>query len=216
MPEEPVAQRTFSNSWKGFIQLTDWMRAIGVSMAVVESTGIYWCAAFTAVERTGIEIVLANPRQVKNVAQHKTDLKDSVWLAVLLRAGFIRPSYVPKGVIKDLRDATRMRARLMRDLARTKNRCHRILDTVLVDVGLSDAFGKTARLILLRALRGEATGLTEEQQKAFEAVSEVQRLIITDLVRNMEALEERVKRYDVAIAVLVERVREEQDDRNIE
>ncbi|MCF2136829.1 MAG: transposase [Candidatus Thorarchaeota archaeon] len=195
MPEEPVAQRTFSNSWKGFVQLTDWMRAIGVSMAVVESTGIYWCAAsFTAVERTGIEIVLANPRQVKNVAQHKTDLKDSVWLAVLLRAGFIRSSYVPKGVIKDLRDATRMRARLMRDLARTKNRCHRVLDTVLVDVGLSDAFGKTARLILLRALRGEATGLTEEQQKAFEAVSEVQRLIITDLVRNMEALEERVTR----------------------
>ena len=151
--DEPVERRTFSNSWRGILSLTQWMEVIGVTVAVMESTGIYWCAAYTAIEKSGVKIILANARQVKNVSVHKTDSKDCVWLAVLLRAGFVIPSFVPKGVIKDLRDATRMRARLMKDLARTKNRCHRILDTVLVDLGLSDAFGKGARLTLLRALR---------------------------------------------------------------
>ncbi len=213
---EHVEHRTFSNSWKGFIQLTGWMRDIGVSTAVVESTGVYWCAVFTAVERAGVKIVLANSRQVKNVAGHKTDMRDSVWLAVLLRAGFVRPSYVPKGVIKDLRDATRMRARLVRDLARTKNRCHSVLDTVLVDLGLCDTFGKAARLALLRALRGDHTGLTWEQKRVFGSVSEVQRLIIMDLLRNMEVLEERVRMFDAAIAGLVEQMRDENGDRDIE
>ena len=209
---EPVVKKTFSNSWTGIVSMTEWMKNIGATVAVMESTGIYWCAAYTAIEKSGVKAVLANARQVKNVSSHKTDLKDCVWLAVLLRAGFVRASYVPKGIIKDLRDATRMRARLMKDLARTKNRCHRVLDTVLVDLGLSDAFGKGARLTLLRALRGEYEGLTEDQQKSFASVSEVQTLIICDLVENMETLERRVDRYNAAIARLVKKLREEKKD----
>lgn len=212
---EPVERKTFSNSWKGILSMTEWMSNIGATVAVMESTGIYWCAAYTAIEKSGINAVLANARQVKNVSVHKTDLRDCVWLAVLLRAGFVRPSYVPRGLIKDLRDATRMRARLMKDLARTKNRCHRLLDTVLVDLGLSDAFGKGARLTLLRALKGQYEGLTEEQQLPFESVSEVQRLIICDLVANMEVLEERADRYDASIARLVEGLREEEKDEDV-
>jgi transposase len=213
--DEPIERKTFPNSWNGILALTNWMQDIGVTVSVMESTGIYWCAAFTAIARSGVRPILANPRQVKNVAVHKTDLKDCVWLAVLLRAGFITPSYVPTGLIKDLRDATRMRTRMMRDLARTKNRCHRILDTVLVDLGLSDAFGKGARLTMLRALRGEDDELTEDQQRSFESVTEVQRLIICDLVETMETIEGRVKRYEAAIARLGERLREEEQDKDI-
>ncbi len=213
--DESVERMTFSNSWKGILSLTQWMENIGVTVAVMESTGIYWCAAYTAIEKTGVKAVLANPRQVKNVSEHKTDLKDCVWLAVLLRAGFVRPSYVPKGIIKDLRDATRMRARLMKDLARTKNRCHRVLDTVLVDLGLSDAFGKGARITLLKALQREYEGLTEDQQKSFENVTEVQKLLVCDLVENMGVLERRVERYNSAIARLVKKLREEEKDEDI-
>jgi len=213
--DDPVEREAFSNSWTGIVSMVKWMETMGVTVAVMESTGIYWCAAYTAIEKSGVKAVLANARQVKNVSVHKTDLKDCVWLAVLLRAGFVRPSYVPTGIIKDLRDATRMRARLMRDLARTKNRGHRVLDTVLVDLGLSDAFGKGARITLLRALRGEYEGLTEDQQQSFESVTEVQRLSICDLVENMETLERRVERYDSAIARLVKQLSEEEENEDI-
>jgi len=213
--DEPVVKKSFSNTWSGLESMVQWMSDIGVTVAVMESTGIYWSAAYMVLERVGIRVVLANPYQVRNVAVHKTDMRDSVWLAVLLRAGFIIPSYVPKGIIKDLRDTTRMRARLMRDLARTKNRCHRVLDTVLVDLGLSDTFGKRGRQTLLRVMRGERQGLTEEQLRSIESVSEAQRLIICDLVETMGMIEERVKRYDAAIARLVERLREDEEDEDI-
>ena len=84
--------------------------------------------------------------------------------------------------------------------------------TVFVDLGLSDAFGAGGRKTLLQALRGEYEGLTEDQQRSFEQVSEVQRLMICDLVENMEWIEARIKRYDASIARLVELLSTTQND----
>ncbi|MHA1495699.1 MAG: IS110 family transposase, partial [Candidatus Thorarchaeota archaeon] len=211
---EPVVKRYFSNSWPGLDEMTRWMQSIGVSVVVMESTGIYWCAAYTFLEKAGIRGVLANAYHVKSVSIHKTDLKDCVWLAVLLRAGFINPSYVPTGHIKDLRDLTRMRARIQKDVTQLKNRCHRFLDTVLVQLALKDVFGKRNRTTLLRALRGEYNELSEEQRTAFESVSESQRMVITELMMNIEELERRLERYDGAIVRVVEKL-EQDDDRDV-
>ncbi len=202
--EEPVEKQSFSNSWSGLDKMTRWMESVGVSVAVMESTGIYWCAAYSFLETAGVSVVLANAYQVKSVSIHKTDLKDCVWLAVLLRAGFITPSYVPTGHIKDLRDLTRMRTRIQKDVTQLKNRCHRFLDTVLVQLALKDVFGKRNRTILLRALRGEYKDLSEDQRTAFESVRESQRTIITELMMNIEELESRIERYDGAIVRVVE------------
>ena len=38
--EEPVVKRSFSNSWSGLDKMTRWMQSIGVSVAVMESTGV--------------------------------------------------------------------------------------------------------------------------------------------------------------------------------
>lgn len=212
---ESVVLKSFDNSWSGVISMAMWMHSVGVSVAVMESTGIYWCAAYSALEAAGIKAVLANARQVKNVSVHKTDLKDCVWLAVLLRAGFILPSYVPAGFIKDLRDATRMRSTITRENTRLKNRCHKILDSVLVDLGMSTTFGKRGRAILTRALSGDYKDLDEEQRCAFESVSEVQGLMITDLLTTIEGKEARIGRYDAVVAALVRRLEEEKSDRDI-
>ncbi len=212
---EPVVTKSFTNSWSGVIAMTRWMQSVGVSMAVMESTGIYWYAAFAALETTNIKAILANARQVKNVSTHKSDLKDCVWLAVLLRAGFIIPSYVPIGLIKDLREATRMRVAITRDTTRLKNRCHKILDSVLVNLGMSTTFGKQGRAVLTRALKGNYKDLDEEQRSAFASVSEIQRLMMVDLLTSIEGNEQRIERYEAAIATLVERLEEEKSDRDI-
>jgi len=213
--EEAVVIRTFPNSWTGIVSMIKWMHSIGVSAAVMESTCSYWCAAYTTLEKEGIEPVLANARQVKNVSVHKTDLKDCVWLAVLLRAGFIVPSYVPAGLIKDLRDASRMRRSIMKDITRLKNRCHRVLDSVLVNLGMSVAFVKRGRAALTQALKGDYEGLTNEQQRAFESVTEVEKLMIIDLLTTIERSDERVKKYDSVLAALVKQLEEDRGDRDV-
>ncbi|MCK4567442.1 MAG: IS110 family transposase [Candidatus Thorarchaeota archaeon] len=212
---EPVMTKSFVNSWSGVIAMTRWMQSVGISMAVMESTGIYWYATFAALETAGIKAILANARQVKNVSTHKSDLKDCVWLAVLLRAGFIIPSYVPAGLIKDLREATRMRTTITRDNTRLKNRCHKILDSVLVNLGMSTTFGKRGRAVLIRALKGNYKDLDEEQRCAFASVSDIQQLMLVDLLTSIEFNEKRIDRYEAAIAALVERLEEEQSDRDI-
>ena len=194
--------------------MTRWMESIGVSVVVMESTGIYWCASYAVLEKSGFRAVLANAYQVKSVSTHKTDLKDCVWLAVLLRAGFISPSYVPTGHIKDLRDLTRMRTQTRKNITQLKNRCHRFLDTVLIQLALKDVFARRSRVALLRALNGEYSDLSEEQRSAFESVSESQRMIITELMKNIDGLESQVERYYAAIVRLIEEM-EKGDDRDI-
>ncbi len=213
--DEPVITKSFTNSWSGVISMTRWMQSVGVSLAVMESTGIYWYATFAALETVNIKAILANARQVKNVSTHKSDLKDCVWLAVLLRAGFIIPSYVPAGLIKDLREATRMRTTITRDNTRLKNRCHKILDSVLVNLGMSTTFGKRGRTVLIRALKGNYKDLDEDQRCAFASVSEIQGLMLVDLLTSIEGNEKRIERYEAAIAALVERLEEEKSDRDI-
>ncbi|MHA1881498.1 MAG: IS110 family transposase [Candidatus Thorarchaeota archaeon] len=204
--DEPLLVKTFDNSWTGVVAMTRWLHSLGVSVAVMESTGSYWCGAYDALEHSGIQPVLANPAQVKNVSVHKTDYRDSVWLAVLLRAGFIIPSYVPAGSMKELRDLTRMRARIVKDKTRLKNRCHNILDSMLMKLGASDVFGAKGRQTLLRALTGDYDGLTEDQHKAFSAMSESQGMMVVDLIAEVSHMEERVTSYESAIARVVEKI----------
>ncbi len=214
--DEPLRVRSFANSWTGVVAMTSWLKALGVSVAVMESTGSYWCGAYDALEQVGIRPVLANPAQVKGVSTHKTDYRDSVWLAVLLRAGFIIPSYVPAGLVRELRELTRMRAQIVKDKTRLKNRCHRILDAMLMRLGVSDVFGTEGRQTLLRALQGDYDGLTEDQRKAFRTMSEAQGMMVVDLLAEVKHLEGRVASYESAIARVVGKLEEVKGDRTVQ
>ena len=89
-------------------KLRDWLRSCGCFHVVMESTGAYWKPIFNILEEVaGMQVVLANSQQVKNLRGHKTDPNDSRWLAHLLRHGMIRPSYIPPRTIRELRGFTR-------------------------------------------------------------------------------------------------------------
>ncbi|WP_422730667.1 IS110 family transposase [Paenibacillus popilliae] len=55
---------------------------------------------------------MANPQRVKNTPG-KIDMKDAVWIAQLLRCGWIEAGFVPPEDVRDLRDLTRYRRRLI-------------------------------------------------------------------------------------------------------
>ncbi|GAC44228.1 transposase and inactivated derivative, partial [Paenibacillus popilliae ATCC 14706] len=97
---------------------------------------------------SGQELVLANPQRIKNVPGKKTDMKDALWIAQLLRCGWIEASFVPPEDIRDLRDLTRYRRKLINDVTAEKNRIHKILQdgNIKLTTYLSDVFGVSGRL----------------------------------------------------------------------
>jgi RNA-directed DNA polymerase len=58
-------------------------------------------------EDAGFEVMLVNPRQVKNLPGRKSDVSDAAWLAQLGGHGLVRGSFVPPAPIRQLRDLTR-------------------------------------------------------------------------------------------------------------
>ncbi|PEJ23276.1 hypothetical protein CN689_28290 [Peribacillus butanolivorans] len=102
-------------------------------------------------------IPLANARHVKNVPGRKTDVKDAEWLAKLLRCGLIESNFVPPEDIRDLRDLTRYRKKLIHHRTSEQNRIHKILQDANIKLtsDLSDIFGVSGRRILEAILNGE-------------------------------------------------------------
>src|ERR1043166_3067974 len=109
--------------------------AAGVEKVTVESTSDYWRIWFSLLEAAGLDVQLVNARDVKNVpGRPKTDKLDAVWLAKLTEKGLLRPSFVPPGPIRVLRDYTRMRVDLVRDRTRYWLRLEKLLEDALIKV----------------------------------------------------------------------------------
>ena len=60
----------------------------GVTYVAMESTGVYWKHIYNLLEETGVQPLVVNARDMKNVPGRKTDVKDPEWIADLLRHGF--------------------------------------------------------------------------------------------------------------------------------
>src|SRR5712691_421322 len=86
-----------------------WLVTAGVTDVAMESTGVYWMPVYRVLEGH-VRIILGNARLMANVPGRKTDDSDAEWIAVLLRHGLIRPSFVPPKAIRELRQLTRCRS----------------------------------------------------------------------------------------------------------
>jgi hypothetical protein len=105
--------RTFPTFTSGLEALAGWLAAEGVTRVVMEATGQYWKPVWYVLEEAGFELLLVNARHVKILPGRKTDVCDAAWLAELLEHGLLRGSVVPPAPIRELRDLTRYRKRLV-------------------------------------------------------------------------------------------------------
>ena len=155
--EPRTETRRFGTTVAELKRLRDWLKQEGITHAVMESTGSYWKPVFNVLE-DAVKVYLANPQDVKNRKGHKTDNKDGWWLAHLLRHAPIQPSFIPPRVIRDLRDLTRRRRRLIGNGSSEKNRVQKILEDANVKLGnvLADVFGVSGQLMLEALLQGKA------------------------------------------------------------
>jgi transposase len=138
--------------------LADELVEVGVERVVVESTSDYWRPFFYLLEARGLVVWLVNARDVKQVpGRPKTDKLDAVWLAKLNERGMLRPSFVPPRQIRQLRDYTRLRAELVEERSRHKQRIEKLLEDALIKVSTvaTDPFGKSGRAMLEALISGE-------------------------------------------------------------
>jgi transposase len=68
--QEPV--RTFRSFTGDLYRLANWLKDIGITTVAMESTGVYWIPVFEILQSRGIEVLLANARDAKQVPGRKT------------------------------------------------------------------------------------------------------------------------------------------------
>ena len=105
----------------------------GIEMVTLESTSDYWRIWFFALEACGLAVQLVNAAQARNLpGRPKTDKLDAMWLARLTEMGLLRASFVPPAAIRELRDYTRARTRLVRERTRCFQQLEKLLEGALV------------------------------------------------------------------------------------
>ena len=102
------------------LRLSDWLVTEGCTHVAIESTGVSWKPVCNILEGL-MAVTLVNARHVKAVPGHKTDARDSAWLADLLRHGLLKARCIPPRHIRDLRELTRYRSRVLRDQSAVAN-----------------------------------------------------------------------------------------------
>jgi transposase len=149
--------RTFTSFTASLEAMADWLSEHEVTEVVMEATGSYWKPVWYVLEERAFELKLVNAAHVKILPGRKSDVLDAEWLAELLEHGLLRGSFVPPPVIRELRDLTRYRKRLIQ--AHTSE-CQRIQKT-LEDAGIkldsvaSDVLGVSGRAMLAALVAGE-------------------------------------------------------------
>ena len=151
-----TAVRQFATTTTALGALLDWLVAEEVTHVALEATGVYWKPVWHVLE-DAVELVLVNAAHVRQVPGRKSDVTDAQWLAELLAHGLLRGSFVPPAPVQELRDLTRTRKQLGRELTQHNLRIQRVLEDANIKLGsvISEVLGVSGRAILNALVAGE-------------------------------------------------------------
>jgi transposase len=146
----------FETTTRDLLALAAWLEGHGVTHVVMEATGVYWKPVWHILDG-GFELTLANAHEARNLPGRKSDTSDARWLADLLAHGLVRASFVPPGPILALRDLTRTRQQLQRQIVQNQNRIAKVLEdaNIKLERVISNLFGVSGRRILEALVAGQ-------------------------------------------------------------
>lgn len=210
--------RTFGTTTSELKRLVAWLVEQGCRHAAMESTGVYWKPVFNVLEGSFEELLLVNAQHIKNVPGRKTDVKDSQWIAQLLVHGLLSASFVPPAEIRELRELTRYRKKLIQQRGDQSNRIQKLLETGNVKLAsvASDVLGASGRDMLQALVAGEtdpvqlaelARGRLRKKIPqlvlALEGVmSDAQRWLLGEQLEHIADLDRKIGRLDEKIREL--------------
>ncbi len=149
--------RTYPTFTATLETLAEWLAAQGVTQVVMEATGQYWKPCWYVLEQRGFALLLVNAHHVKILPGRKTDVGDAAWLCELLECGLLRGSFVPPPAIRQLRDLTRYRKRLIQAHSAECQRIQKTLEDagIKLDSVAADILGVSGRAMLKALVAGE-------------------------------------------------------------
>jgi len=146
----------YATTTQGLLALSSWLAEARVTHVAMEATGVYWKPVWHVLCHD-FSLVLANASHIRNVPGRKSDANDATWIADLLAHGLIRASFVPPQPIQELRDLTRTRRELTREIVRHTQRIQATLEEANIKLAsvISDILGFSGRRILKALVAGE-------------------------------------------------------------
>jgi transposase len=203
---------------RDLLELADWLEARGITHVAMEATGVYWRPVWHILEGR-FTLLLANAREVRNVPGRKSDVNDATWIADLLAHGLIRASFVPPAPVQELRDLTRTRRQLTREVVQHIQRIQKTLETANIKLAtvVTDIVGQSGRRILRAIVAGEtdAARLAELGSKRLQCsrseliaaltgrITAHHRFMIGQHLDLIEEIERRIAAFDARITELL-------------
>jgi len=211
--------RTFGTTTSELLALSDWLASFGCTHVAMEATGVYWKPIWHVLE-AHFTLILANAQHIRNVPGRKTDVNDATWIADLLAHGLIRSSFVPPTQIQEIRDLTRTRKQLVREISQHSLRIQKVLESANIKLAsvLSDVLTQSGREMLEAIIAGEedperlADLAKGTARKKRPALIEALRGYVTDHHRTMlklhldliDALQEALCKIDETVGEALE------------
>jgi len=212
--------KSYNAFTSSLIKLKEWLLKNGITHVAMESTGVYWKPVFNILG-DDFKILLVNARHVKNVPGHKSDKKDSRWLAKLLLSGLLKGSFIPERPIRELRDLTRYKTKLINQVTAEKNRFQKILEDANIKLSsvLKDVFGATGTKIInhilehesyhpediLQYVHSKVKSSREDIKEALTGyVTPHHRFMLKTIMRNILRIESTIAEVDTQIEVSIE------------
>lgn len=205
---------TFGTMTADLLALSDWLQTRNITAVAMESTGEYWRPIFNILEGS-CEVMVVNAQHIKAVPGRKTDVKDAEWIAELLQHGLLRGSFIPPVAQRDLRDLTRHRSNFVRERTTLINRVHKTLEGANIKLAsvASDVLGVSGRAMLEALLEGHSDAATmaelahgklrTKREQLVQAltgrVKPHHRFVLTELLCQIDSLDETIGRFDAEI-----------------
>jgi len=142
----------------------------------MEATGIYWVQLYIVLEKHGFDVVVCNAKHIKNLGEKKTDYVDAGWIQLLHTYGLLTESFQPENQIREIKDLSRHRERLIDKNNQSILRIQKSLDMMNIKVHkvLSDIKGVSGLAILDAIIKGvrDPKELAKHVQPGVKASSE--------------------------------------------
>lgn len=199
-------------------RLSEWLTQWGVTRVAMESTGVLWQPVWNVLEES-FQLILVNAQHLKKVPGRKTDVTDAEWIAQCLQCGLLRGSFVPPEQVRQWRDLTRQRMKLLESHTAVVNRLHTVLEQAKLKLSsvASDVMGASGRAMLRAMIEGEsdpvklaelARGRLREKRAAVVEsldgrLNDHQRWLLKRLLSQVEFLEREIAAYDARLEQLM-------------
>ena len=149
--------RRFGSFTRDLNEICSWLKACNIKTVAMEATGIYWIPLYFKLKDSGIDVILVNAREVKNIAEKKTDEADAEWLMLLHTYGLLKASYQPENEARKIRNLTRHRNNILRALSKEVLHMQKAMEQMNIKLSnvLSDIVGKSGLAIIVAIINGE-------------------------------------------------------------